>query len=115
MLRSITILALVFIMLVSTAAPAGAESRGLFLPALGRNYTQFGTVAGTAVCSSGIVPSGVWLWLGDYSTVTYRNGTFVAMAPAGQVAPITYSGYAVTAPITMTAGRQYIGLVVLPC
>ena len=117
MLRSIIILALVSLLIISS--PLAALATGtLFLPAVGRNpttVTQYGTIHGTAYCGNAGPATGAWLWLAGYSTVVNGDGSFVLIARAGTTAAIYYGQVAVSPVFTVASGPQSIGVVVLPC
>lgn len=115
MLRSFLTILIVIIMVTAPAHTAVAESRALYLPAVGRYVSRYGTVFGSAACTSGRPASGVWLWIGDYSTIVGRNGTFVGIAPAGIVTAIYYGDHMVSVPFTVPDGTINVGGLVLPC
>ena len=114
MLRILSIILIVSSLLGTLPAPASAESRGLYLPAIGNN-AKWGTVFGTAVCSSGASAAGAWLWVDRWSTVVGRSGRFVTVAHAGIVTQVYYGQVPVSNVFTIPAGPVNVGQVVLPC
>ena len=116
MFRSFLTILIVIIMVTAPAHTALAESRALFLPTITVPLTHaYGTVFGSAICRSGIVPSGAWLWLDRWFSVVNRDGSFVFVARSGVVAQIYYGQTAVSGVFTVPAGVINVGQVVLPC
>ncbi len=115
MFRSLLIICIVLSLLLTAAAPTSAQSRNLYLPAVGRVLTEYATIHGHAICQSGHVPGGQPLTISRWYGIINYDTSVDMIAAVGTVAPILFWGDQVHAPIRVQSGWQDVGLMVLPC
>ena len=115
MFRTLLTICIVLSLLLTAAAPTSAESRSLYLPAVGRVLTEYATIHGHAICQSGRVPGGQPLTISRWYGIINYDTSVDLIAAVGTVAPILYWGEQVHSSIWVYSGWMDVGLMVLPC